>query len=527
MLSTKKDFSTPLRFARNDKSKQIIKLNKINKKMKKLSTLLIIAFALVLGLSQCKKKVDTIATPSDLGKTVHITVNVGGDKHDVFPNTGAVVYTDGDKIYVGDGSKYLGTLTYGSGAFSGDITEPAVDDYLYFYFLGGLTPSATPEAGTTTDFTVSIANQSSKLPVLSLGRSSSPYTTSSATYGCTLENKCALVKFILNSSTSTSVKVGGMKTEACIDFKTPGIIPTEKTGAITLNSESGTAKWAILLPIASETPTKVEINGWNYNVILPQIEINDYFADENAINVPYKNYTFTISAMLYGFVHFSQGNLQYKNGEGWRFAQNQYDYINEWNTSNWVDRFGFGTWGEDRDPLNTSTEDYSGYQWNTDFQGSIGGYSTWRTLTRGEWVYLFNTRTTENNINSTQNARYTKATINTDGTGVNGIILFPDQSIGATPEGVTWGTINDGASEWGTKCTTAGWNALENAGCVFLPAAGGRDGTSIFNPGSQGQYWSSSDLNYTDGYYLNFTSDMVNPEYSYRLYFGRSVRLVR
>ena len=84
--------------------------------MKKLSTLLI-AFALVLGLTQCKKKVDTI-TPSDLGKTVYITVNVGdGDRHIVYPGTGAVVYADGDIIYVGDGSKYLGSLEYGSGKF--------------------------------------------------------------------------------------------------------------------------------------------------------------------------------------------------------------------------------------------------------------------------------------------------------------------------------------------------------------------------------------------------------------------------
>ena len=65
--------------------------------MKKLSTLLFISFAFILGLTQCKKKVDTIATPSDPGKTVYITVNVGGDKHQVFPNTGAVVYTDGDR----------------------------------------------------------------------------------------------------------------------------------------------------------------------------------------------------------------------------------------------------------------------------------------------------------------------------------------------------------------------------------------------------------------------------------------------
>lgn len=147
--------------------------------MKKLSTLLIIAFALVLGLTQCKKKVDTIATPSDLGKTVYITVNVGdGDRHIVYPGTGAVVYTDGDKIYVGDGKKYLGTLTYGSGAFSGNITEPAVGDYLYFYFLGGIEISSV---AATTSYEISIANQSSKLPVLSFGRSTSTYTTSTAT----------------------------------------------------------------------------------------------------------------------------------------------------------------------------------------------------------------------------------------------------------------------------------------------------------------------------------------------------------
>lgn len=45
-------------------------------------------------------------------------------------------------------------------------------------------------------------------------------------------------------------------------------------------------------------------------------------------------------------VRFSPGNLQYKNGEGWRFAEHQYDYIGAWDISNWVDLFGWGTWGE-------------------------------------------------------------------------------------------------------------------------------------------------------------------------------------
>ena len=90
---------------------------------------LVLALALMLGMTQCKKKDVETTTTGDLGKMVHITLNVGGgDRHIVYPGTGAVLYTDGDVIYVGDGSKYIGTLTYGSGAFSGDITEPAEGD---------------------------------------------------------------------------------------------------------------------------------------------------------------------------------------------------------------------------------------------------------------------------------------------------------------------------------------------------------------------------------------------------------------
>ena len=51
--------------------------------MKKLGTLFMIAMALVLGLTQCKKNVETI-TPAvgPIGEPVYISLNVGdGDKH--------------------------------------------------------------------------------------------------------------------------------------------------------------------------------------------------------------------------------------------------------------------------------------------------------------------------------------------------------------------------------------------------------------------------------------------------------------
>ena len=139
---------------------------------------------------------------------------------------------------------------------------------------------------------------------------------------------------------------------------------------------------------------------------------------------------------------------------------------------------------------------------------------------------MLNSRSTTATVNSTANARYTEATVNTDGTSVNGVILFPDEYSGGTPAGVTWGAIND-TSAWETKCTIAGWRALESAGCVFLPAAGYRSGVSVqSNVGTYGNYWSSSYSNSENAYSFDFKSGYVNVLYNSKRYYGQSVRLV-
>lgn len=203
--------------------------------------------ALVLGLGQCKKQEKPTTTDTE-GKKVYITVNAGhdGTKHEIYPNTGAYVFTNGDLLYVGNNGHFIGTLEYQDGAFSGGIYEPSTTDYLHFYFLGGKGPQA-PEAGTES-FTVSIADQSDNLPVLSYAPSTQKYTDGNATYSTMLRNKCALVKFDLSMATNNAVTVSNMLTEATINFATPGITPTATTGSMTLYSESGTEKWAILLP---------------------------------------------------------------------------------------------------------------------------------------------------------------------------------------------------------------------------------------------------------------------------------------
>ena len=71
--------------------------------------------------------------------------------------------------------------------------------------------------------------------------------------------------------------------------------------------------------------------------------------------------------------------------------------------------------------------------------------------------------------------------------------------------------------------------ALAAKGCVFLPAAGYRNGTSVNGVGSNGRYWSSSPstsgVNYA--YRVSFYSDSLYPANNGYRYNGFSVRLVR
>lgn len=504
--------------------------------MKRISTI-IFAAALLFGLAQCKKQ-ETPETPNADGNWVHITMKVGGDRYNIYPNTGAVVYTDGDKIYVGNGNVYRGTLTYADGTFSGDLyyddTHPMDNsDYLHFYFVGGLeTGTLTPKE--TTSFTVNISDQSSQLPVLSYGHSTQKYTDGTATYSCMLENKCGLVKFVPATPTPKTVTVGGMKTTATIDFSTGSITPTGTTGGIRLYSESDVAKWAVLLQQDAVSNPTVTISGYEATITSVPTITNNYY-NSNGVDIT-MTFAYPEGAVAGLFsvseteqVYFSQGNLQYKNGTGWRFAEQQYDYDGSWNTTDWVGHFGWGSWGSGQNPLKNTTTG-SDYNWSSDFSETLSNASNtagWYTLEKDEWIYVFNSRETGTTINNTEHARFAEATVNTDGTPVNGVILFPDSYSGGTPEGVTWGTINAG-SDWGTKCTSAGWTALEAAGCVFMPAAGYHYSTEsgYRDVGNDGIYWSKTSNGASTAYRIGFYKNgLALPESNNRC-LGFSVRLV-
>ncbi len=84
------------------------------------------------------------------------------------------------------------------------------------------------------------------------------------------------------------------------------------------------------------------------------------------------------------------------------------------------------------------------------------------------------------------------------------------------------------SSSYATKCTSAQWTALAAKGCAFLPAAGYREGLTVYNAGASGYYWSSSahTSEVNQAYYVYFNSGALNSQYNGSRKKGQSVRLV-
>ena len=83
--------------------------------------------------------------------------------------------------------------------------------------------------------------------------------------------------------------------------------------------------------------------------------------------------------------------------------------------------------------------------------------------------------------------------------------------------------------EWTTQNGVNGQKVTgPNGNSIFLPAAGFRNGSRLFNAGHYGDYWSSS-LNMSCSsyaYYVNFDSSNVDWYYNYDRHNGRNVRAV-
>ena len=201
-------------------------------------------------------------------------------------------------------------------------------------------------------------------------------------------------------------------------------------------------------------------------------------------------------------VKFSQGNLQYKASENlWQFAPQQTDTIGGGNVNisptydGWIDLFGWGT-GNNPTLATTNNANYAVFtDWGVNAISNGGNTANaWRTLTAAEWEYLFRGRTNAEQLFSTGMVD-----------GVFGCIILPDDW--TAPEGITFNSIITSAS-WNEEkgdytdphvCVLANynhfsaseWEQMEEAGAVFLAAAGVRNGERIEAKNMYGKYWAS------------------------------------
>ena len=208
-------------------------------------TALLLAGLMLIGTTGCRKKiVEPIANVSD---EIFITVKVNGGPRADITAAGTIVFEDGDKLYVGNDGKYKGRLNYSNGAFSGSIKTngTSTDDFLHFYFMGGkLNPTISG-----TRYTIMIDDQTSSYPVIAYGKSTAKYYGEGA-YTTTLENKCSLIKFNVDTPSESNIYLKGMLNKVTIDFSDNSIAyAKEGDGAIRMRAKNASNEtWAIVLP---------------------------------------------------------------------------------------------------------------------------------------------------------------------------------------------------------------------------------------------------------------------------------------
>ena len=222
---------------------------------------------------------------------------------------------------------------------------------------------------------------------------------------------------------------------------------------------------------------------------------------------------------------FSRGNLQATTTDlganwTWDFAPNQWSFIGDAvantslngnktvSTNGTVDLFGWSTAATYYGIHNSnSNADYSGdfVDWGNTMTGE------WRTLSRAEWRYIIYDRK-----NAYQ--KRSQATVN----GVQGYVLLPDTW--TLPSGLSF--TNSTNNYTTNQYEGTDWDAMENAGAVFLPVGGDRTKASVYLYG-YGWYWASTPNDEDGGkaYYFYFYETSIGIT-EYNRSDGRSVRLV-
>ena len=207
------------------------------------------------------------------------------------------------------------------------------------------------------------------------------------------------------------------------------------------------------------------------------------------------------ASTIYRFagLELTQGPLYY--------GTNGYEIKNTWNTTSYNTSYGktsgstffnFLDLGELFESSIFSTSDGS-------IDNELDPLGGWRLPTSSEWSSIIGTTRSGATVNNTSGQHYAVLQL----TGVSyagsstptGILLFPDDT---TITGTT--LANTDSSTPNTGITSSQLDEYLNQGCVFLPAGGYYSSSWSSN----GEYWSSSEYDTTDGNFFAFAGNTIS-----------------
>lgn len=475
--------------------------------MKKLSLILMAAAAMAFTMTSCNKE-ESAATPGSLTFSLEDNEIMNEAKSHFVGLT--QWWDENDRVYVVDGSR--NAAWYQVAFNNGDVNSVRFDfvrrDYGVFdenngpicaYFPASIRSAREHGKCVLPRVQTSADGQINGLPVYGEGQLN----------GLEFSNLCAIIRFKVTTnrpidsiSITTDQYMNGTfsinmnNTAAPLTYYTTDghgtkTMTVKYTGSLNnMNNEyaymwipagtytvfnitvySGDQVWVK----RNTNPVTVKRNVWNsltLNCNTATFE-NNVMGSTNALFTVFPGHR----------VYFAKGNVQWNAQltQFWRFADNQWDCLDRWpqmQTGNNRDRdlFAWGANGYVRGgylvqgngiTIWPTTSAISGFNYydgmfldgNNDWGSNRfanGGNTTdsWRTLGAFEWDYLLN------------NAHPTLATLTF--AGITGLVLFPDNYVG-------------NGFEAGAELDKAAWNALEAAGCVFLPIQHYRKASGSFN----------------------------------------------
>ena len=477
--------------------------------MKKVS-LILAAFALVLGLSQCKKE----EKPAQSGEKQHIVLTASngndGSKVAVEIATAAMNLTweTDDEITVSGGA--VGTLHLVSGegkataTFEGEVTTG--DGSTVYFTVGSAPESFAGQTGTKTDCATWIQEHNHFV-------GTSDYQES-GNYNVQMNLQYAVLKLdvsALGTSGAMTIKVGEtlkasvtevseIASEVFVAVPADG---TKKTYTISCDGKIATKTWTLKKNVFYTKAGAEGVGTGGAVVITPMFTIdgdgtmvefapgNLWYGTATGESTP----AFHFEANQWSTTPTSNGTWDASHVSHFYWSKDaRVGYAAKYNEAN----SQYGITPKTGDVFFTDDpEDKTKPNPNFQVNGETG---TWRNLSNAEWNYLLSSRTNASSLRAW-------VTLVADDVNVSGLVILPD-----------------GSKATASDVTTP--SALADAGAVFLPAAGYRSDTKVSNVGSCGNYWSSTPNGSDRAYFRFFDSGSVNPDLFYRS-LGCAVRLVR